>query len=91
MEVLTIDKSQGIDRDMIVFVYPSRKIEESNELLRNWRRINVAFTRARKKLLIIGSKSAMKQVDLMQQLIEIMEKKNWIYNFDKSILDQLKF
>lgn len=89
--MLTIDKSQGIDRDMIVFVYPSRKTQQNNELLQNWRRINVAFTRARKKLLIIGSKTAMKQVDLMQQLIDILEQKNWIYNFDKTILDQLKF
>lgn len=89
--MLTIDKSQGIDRDMIVFVYPSRKTQQNNELLQNWRRINVAFTRARKKLLIIGSKTAMKQVDLMQQLIDILEQKHWIYNFDKTILDQLKF
>lgn len=49
--ILTIDKSQGIDKDIIILL-----IERGNEeLVQNPRRLNVALTRAKSKLIIIGS------------------------------------
>ena len=49
--VLTIDKSQGIDKDVIILL-----IERGNEdLVENPRRLNVALTRAKSKLIIVGS------------------------------------
>lgn len=75
---------------MIVFVYSARP-GDNNELLKNWRRLNVAFTRARKKLLIVGSQKAMKAIDLTSQLIDELNKKGWIFDFDDSILKNLKF
>ena len=49
--ILTIDKSQGIDKDIIVLL-----IERGNEeLVQNPRRLNVSLTRAKSKLIIIGS------------------------------------
>lgn len=49
--ILTIDKSQGIDKEIIVLL-----IERGNEdLIQNPRRLNVALTRAKSKLVIIGS------------------------------------
>jgi DNA replication ATP-dependent helicase Dna2 len=51
--VLTIDKSQGIDKEVIILL-----IEKGNdELIENPRRLNVALTRAKSKLIIIGSES----------------------------------
>jgi DNA replication ATP-dependent helicase Dna2 len=51
--VLTIDKSQGIDREVVVLL-----IERGNEeLVENPRRLNVALTRAKSKLIVIASES----------------------------------
>jgi superfamily I DNA and/or RNA helicase len=72
VEVLTIDKVQGRDMEVVLMSlvrsnYRSRGqaadgLEQNSEsfqvvgsLLREWRRINVAVTRARAKLLVIGS------------------------------------
>jgi DNA replication ATP-dependent helicase Dna2 len=50
VEVLTIDKSQGLDRDCVVVLCGTRDgVRDDRELLNSMRRVNVAFTRARKK------------------------------------------
>lgn len=51
---------------------------EVGELLRDWRRINVAITRAKKKLILIGSKKTVVTSDILKNLIELIEKKNWL-------------
>lgn len=53
-QVLTIDKSQGIDKEVIIFLAENRE-SVNNILLENCRRLNVALTRAKSKLIIIGS------------------------------------
>lgn len=53
-QVLTIDKSQGIDKEVIIFLAENRD-SVNNILLENCRRLNVALTRAKSKLIIIGS------------------------------------
>lgn len=56
--ILTIDKSQGIDKDIIILL-----IERGNEeLVQNPRRLNVALTRAKSKLIIIGSDQHLSQM-----------------------------
>lgn len=49
--ILTIDRSQGIDKQIIILL-----VEKGNdELIENPRRLNVALTRAKSKLIVIGS------------------------------------
>jgi predicted RNA-binding protein with TRAM domain len=54
----TVDSFQGKESDVVIYSitwtpgYGSRSIHVA---LRNWRRLNVALTRAKKKLIIIGS------------------------------------
>lgn len=56
--ILTIDKSQGIDKDIIILL-----IERGNEeLVQNPRRLNVALTRAKSKLIIISSDQHLSQM-----------------------------
>jgi len=52
-----------------------------HELLNNWRRVNVAFTRAKKRLIMIGSKRELKKLHLMDKLFHLLKEKNWIYEF----------
>ena len=46
--------------------------------MRDWRRINVSFTRAKKKLVIFGSATTMGSDKLLRSFLDLMEKKNWI-------------
>lgn len=53
-QVLTIDKSQGIDKEVIILLAESRQ-STNNVILEDSRRFNVTLTRAKTKLIIIGS------------------------------------
>ena len=62
----TVDSIQGKERDVIIYCVTwapqtKRASENIHILLRDWRRLNVALTRARKKLIIVGSISKLHQ------------------------------
>ncbi|KAL6069587.1 Tripartite DNA replication factor [Balamuthia mandrillaris] len=81
IEMHTVDKFQGRDKDCVV-ISLVRSNEEKNvgELLRDWRRVNVAFTRAKKKLIIVGSLNTLKSNHLFDIFLKIMAEKDWIFN-----------
>jgi DNA replication ATP-dependent helicase Dna2 len=51
---------------------------KTGELVKDWRRMNVAFTRARSKLVIFGSRSTLAQVPLLESFFQLMEGEGWI-------------
>lgn len=68
--VETIDRFQGSEDDKVVVVFdPVSKCEvmESSE------RLNVALTRARKHLVLAGSRSRMMEIGILRRLVEILE------------------
>ncbi|KAI1798471.1 Dna2-domain-containing protein [Ganoderma leucocontextum] len=48
------------------------------ELVKDWRRMNVSFTRARSKLIIIGSRKTLRQAPLLTEFFELMDGQGWI-------------
>ncbi|PQE17576.1 hypothetical protein CJF30_00009553 [Rutstroemia sp. NJR-2017a BBW] len=57
----TADRFQGRDKEVVVLgLVRSNEGGNIGELLRDWRRINVAFTRAKTKLLVVGSRGTLK-------------------------------
>lgn len=77
----TADRFQGRDKECIIIsLVRSNEKDIIGELLKDWRRINVAFTRARTKLIILGSKSTLQGDPLLGRFIEMMEEKSWMYN-----------
>jgi len=81
IEMHTADRFQGRDKDCIIIsLVRSNEKDVIGDLLKDWRRINVAFTRARTKLIILGSKSTLQSDPLLSRFIEMMEEKNWVYN-----------
>jgi len=98
LEVLTVDKYQGRDKDCIIFSLVrsnAQKIvrtllldkkalfnpfNQVGTLLRDWRRINVALTRAKQKLIIFGSKSTLESTPLFRALMTLIEQNNWRYD-----------
>ncbi|KAG6496118.1 hypothetical protein ZIOFF_043966 [Zingiber officinale] len=73
IEVQTIDKYQGRDKDCILLSFV-RSLKNSgsciSSLLGEWHRINVAITRAKKKLIMVGSRKTLSKIPLLKLLIE---------------------
>lgn len=79
VEVLTADKAQGRDKDVVlVSLVRSNTAGSVGELLRDWRRINVSFTRAKKKLVVFGSQSTLNQDKLLGKFFALMAERAWI-------------
>ncbi|XP_022897892.1 DNA replication ATP-dependent helicase/nuclease DNA2 isoform X3 [Olea europaea var. sylvestris] len=79
VEIHTIDKYQGRDKDCILvsFVRSSQKPGiGTSSLLGDWHRINVALTRAKKKLIMVGSCRSLSKVPLLKLLIEKVEEQS---------------
>ena len=51
---------------------------KTGELVKDWRRMNVAFTRARSKLVIFGSRSTLARTPLLKSFFQLMEGEGWI-------------
>ncbi|TPX38233.1 hypothetical protein SmJEL517_g00212 [Synchytrium microbalum] len=80
VEVHTVDKFQGRDKEcVVVSLVRSNPNQNIGDLLRDWRRINVAFTRAKHKVIIFGSKSTLAATDLFNEFFDLVEKQNWVY------------
>lgn len=80
IEAHTADRFQGRDKDIIILsCVRSNDREVVGDLLKDWRRVNVAVTRARRKLIIIGSKSTLSSGDeLLGRLVKLCEVNNWM-------------
>lgn len=79
IEINTVDKYQGRDKSCIV-VSLARSNANSNvgDLLRDWRRVNVAITRAKRKLVLIGSLKTLKSSLLFHELLDLLQERDWI-------------
>lgn len=55
LEVATLDSFQGREHDIIIFTFTRSSIDKTVGFLDDARRLNVAFSRARKKLILIGN------------------------------------
>ncbi|KAH7281949.1 hypothetical protein KP509_35G004800 [Ceratopteris richardii] len=71
LEIHTIDRFQGRDKECVLvsFVKSSTRSRGSSTLLADWHRINVAITRAKKKLILIGSRKALSSTPVLKLLI----------------------
>ena len=79
IEVLTIDRFQGRDKLVVLLsLVRSNEARQTGRLLADWRRLNVAITRAQRKLIIIGSAATVVSVPLLQQLLSVMHARQWI-------------
>lgn len=81
LEILTADRFQGRDKDVIIISLV--RTEVIGELLKEWRRVNVAITRARCKLIIFGSKKLLDGFEQFEGFMEMIENNGWSYNLTK--------
>lgn len=53
-------------------------IEKVGNLLKDWRRVNVSFTRAQSKLIIIGSRNTLQTSPLLAEFLALMDERKWV-------------
>ena len=69
---------QGRDKDCILVSFVrSNEGWRAGRLLADWRRVNVAITRARHKLVLLGSASTLRSVPLFHHLLEMVQERQW--------------
>lgn len=96
VEMHTTDRFQGRDKEVIVLsLVRSNESCNIGDLLKDWRRINVAFTRAKTKLLVIGSVSTLKgsggDGNMLSKFITLMEERSWILDMPSDALENHYF
>ncbi|VEU24014.1 DEKNAAC105112 [Brettanomyces naardenensis] len=77
IDIMTADRFQGRDKDCIIIsLVRSNDKNNAGDLLREWRRVNVAMTRAKSKLIILGSRKLM-NTPQFDGFVKLFESKNW--------------
>uniref|UniRef100_A0AC35FII6 DNA replication ATP-dependent helicase/nuclease n=1 Tax=Panagrolaimus sp. PS1159 TaxID=55785 RepID=A0AC35FII6_9BILA len=82
IETNTVDQYQGRDKDIILISLVHTSISDldyCNESLLSERRVNVALTRAKKKLILVGCLESLSTIPLMKNLIQKIEN---VYKFN---------
>lgn len=81
IEMLTADQFQGRDKDcVIISLVKSNDRNDAGSLLKEWRRVNVAITRARCKLIIVGSKRTVQNLKTINAFMNILDTRGWFYD-----------
>lgn len=95
IELHTADRFQGRDKEVVVLsLVRSNEGCSIGDLLKDWRRINVAFTRAKTKLLVVGSRSTLKgagEGEMLSRFVRLMEGKDWVYDLPPDTLESHVF
>ena len=70
VEVHTVDRFQGRDKSVVLVSFVrSNAQRNSGHLLLDWRRVNVALTRAKHKLILVGSASTLSGAPILDYML----------------------
>ncbi|KAI1099971.1 P-loop containing nucleoside triphosphate hydrolase protein [Jackrogersella minutella] len=91
IELHTADRFQGRDKEVVILsLVRSNEACSIGDLLKDWRRINVAFTRAKTKLVVLGSRSTLigaGDQEMLSRFVRLMEGRNWAYDLPADALE----
>lgn len=87
VEALTIDKYQGRDKGCVVLsLVRCNARRDAGRLLSDWQRLNVALTRARCKLVLLGSAETLSAVPLFAELLRLVRQRGWYHSLPADAL-----
>jgi DNA replication ATP-dependent helicase Dna2 len=72
IETHTVDKYQGRDKDCIFISLVRTTTDNTTSLLSNIQRLTVAMTRAKKKLVVVGSSTFMTSVPILKECLDLL-------------------
>ena len=79
LQIETVDKYQGRDKlCIIVSLVRCNSDRQVGNLLSDWRRLNVAFTRAKAKLIVVGSIETLESNNLLGKFVTLAKAKSWV-------------
>jgi len=73
----TVDSFQGQERDIIYISLVRSNSEGNIGFLKDYRRMNVAMTRAKKKLVVIGDSATLANDKFYSQFLDFVEKHSY--------------
>jgi DNA replication ATP-dependent helicase Dna2 len=92
VELHTADKFQGRDKEVvIVSCVRSNENGTVGDLLKDRRRVNVALTRARSKLIILGSEKTLSSNELLRDMVTLCREKGWVHDLQPDAVDSHAF
>lgn len=92
VELHTADKFQGRDKEVVlVSCVRSNESGTVGDLLKDRRRVNVALTRARSKLVILGSEKTLSGNELLRDMVGLCREKGWVLDLQDGMLDSHAF
>ncbi|XP_008495874.2 DNA replication ATP-dependent helicase/nuclease DNA2 [Calypte anna] len=81
VEVNTVDKYQGRDKSIIIVSFVRNSNDENlGALLKDWRRLNVAITRAKHKLVLVGCVPSLCRYPPLEKLLCHLQSEAMIFN-----------
>jgi DNA replication ATP-dependent helicase Dna2 len=89
LEMSTIDRYQGRDKSAIVISLVRSNAEgKSGRLLEDFRRLNVAISRAKRKLIIVGSmKTLTNGSDVLRPVLQSMSRQGWVESLPRNAIE----
>ena len=81
VEALTIDRAQGRDVDCVVLSFcRANEARDAGRLLADRRRLNVALTRARSKLVLVGHGETLTRSPVLSQVLGVVLENGWMFH-----------
>ena len=85
VDIDSADRFQGRDKECIVIsMVRCNASGVVGDLLKDWRRVNVALTRAKSKLVILGSRQTLRNNDLLERFLDLVDEKGWSLDLPKN-------
>ncbi|AAS52467.1 AEL218Wp [Eremothecium gossypii ATCC 10895] len=85
LEVLTADQFQGRDKEcVIISTVRCNPSLNAGALLRELRRVNVAMSRAKSKLILVCSLATISSVPQLQGFLRLLHRNGWVYTLSPS-------
>ncbi|MRJ03229.1 MAG: IGHMBP2 family helicase [Epsilonproteobacteria bacterium] len=78
VEIKSVDGFQGREKEVIIISFVRSNREGNIGFLKDWRRLNVALTRARRKVISIGDSGTLSHEPIYRELIEYTKRRGRI-------------
>lgn len=85
LQFFTVDQYQGRENKCVIVSFVRSRLSRVGPLLQDWRRINVALTRAKQKLILVGCSETLSGGSFfMQKMISWFRDRNLIFKVPES-------